>query len=82
MADRRSHHRRVDVVAPGQKPVAGPLEHAEVAGLLRHLGHELDRRGAGPDHRDARAAQVIVVIPARRVKAVAAKAIQTRESRD
>jgi len=50
-----------------------------VRGLRLDLRHELDRRGAGADHRDALAGEVVLVVPLRGVKGVALEAVQARE---
>src|ERR1022692_3976038 len=49
-------------------PRRGALEHVEVPHPLGDLGDELDRRRAGPDHRDPLAFQVERTIPLRRVE--------------
>ena len=46
----------------------GPLEHRDVTGLGLDARHELDRAGAGAEHRDALAPQVDRVVPLRRVE--------------
>ena len=46
------------------------------------LGHELDRRGSGADHRHLAAAEIVVVVPARGVKDAALEAVQPRELGD
>ena len=53
-----------------------------MAGQLGHLGDELDGAGAGADNRDALAAQVIAVVPARRMEAVAGEAVQPGQAGD
>ena len=53
----------------------GALVDVEVRGHLRHLGDDLDRRGAGADDGDPLAAQVHVVVPAGRVEDLALEAV-------
>src|SRR3712207_9563975 len=62
---------RVAAVAPRQEPVAAALEDCQPADLRRDLGDELHGARAGADDGDALAAQVVVVVPLRRVELVA-----------
>jgi hypothetical protein len=50
--------------------------------LRLDLGHELDRRGARADHRDAPAGQVVGMVPAGGVKHRALKRVQPRQVGD
>ncbi len=71
-----------DGVAAREDPRRGALEEVEVAHLGLDLGHELDRRGAGADDRDAAAGQIVFVVPARGVKHRARERVQAREVGD
>ena len=46
-----------------QDPRRGALEDVHLADAVGDLRHELDRRGAGADDRDALAGEVVVVVP-------------------
>ncbi|CAM5497407.1 hypothetical protein STANM337S_03614 [Streptomyces tanashiensis] len=70
-ADRAVHARH--------DPGGRALEEGELPDLALDLGHDLDGGGAGADHGDALAAQVVVVVPARRVEDLAG---EVREARD
>ena len=71
---------RVAPVAARHEPVARALEDGRVRRLLGHGRQELDRAGAGADHRDPLAAQVVAVVPLGGVEAVALEA--ARQARD
>ena len=60
--------RRVGAVVARGHPGRGALVDVEVRDPLGDLGDDLDRRGAGADHRDPLAAQVVVVVPPRGVE--------------
>src|ERR1039458_10370295 len=57
------------VVQARHHPAGRALQDGQLGRQLLDLGNELRRRRAGPDHADALTAQVMVVIPACRVKA-------------
>ena len=65
----------VVAVVARHHPGSGALVDVEVRDLLGDLGHDLDRRRAGADHRDALAGQVVVVVPARRVEDLAGEGV-------
>ncbi len=81
VTDRPRHERRVGAVAARHEPVARPLEDGQVPHVARDLGHELDGARAGSDHCDALAAQVVVVVPLRRVEAVAGELVEALDPR-
>ena len=61
---------RIGTILTRQKPVARALEHEQAGGLLGHLGDELDGARTSTNHRDPLTAQVVLVVPTRRVEAV------------
>ena len=63
MTERRALGARVAPVVARDHPRRGALVDVEVGRDLLHLGHDLDRRRAGADHRDALAGQVDGVVP-------------------
>jgi hypothetical protein len=65
---------QVAVVA-GDDPRRGALVDVDVAGDGLDLGHELDGRGAGPDHGDALAGEVVGVVPGRGVEQPAGEGV-------
>ena len=58
------------------------LEHENLGRLFGELGHQLEGAGAGADDRHALVGQVVLVLPARRVKGRAAERRQPREFGD
>ena len=72
---------RVVAVAPGHHPRGGALVEVEVVDLLGDLGHDLDRGGAGADHGDPLAGQVVVVVPARGVEDLALEGLDALDLR-
>src|SRR3546814_19626243 len=62
-------------------PCTGALEQRQRFHLRHDLRYELDRAGAGADHRDRFAAEVVIVIPARRMKHLAAEILDALELR-
>ena len=73
---------RVGPVVAGDHPRGGALVDVEVGGHLLHLGHDLDRRGAGADHRDPPAGQVDGVVPRRGVEQRATEALDALDLRE
>ena len=63
-------------VHPRHDPPGRALKHGHVRRARLDLGDELDRRCARPDDRDALAAQVVIVVPAGRVKDRALEGLQ------
>ncbi|ESU48605.1 hypothetical protein P376_3422 [Streptomyces sp. HCCB10043] len=57
-------------------PGRGALEERELRGLRLYRGDDLDRGGAGADHRDALAGQVVVVVPAGGVEDLAGEGVE------
>ena len=66
----------------GHDPRCGALVQIELADLLLDLRHELDRRGAGADYRNALAGKVIAVVPLLRVEDLAGEVAQALERRN
>ena len=64
-----------------QQPRRRALEHEQPLDARRDLGNELRRRRSRADHRDAATRQVVVVVPARRVKARPGEALQAGDLR-
>ena len=66
----------------GQDPRRRALEYHDVAGLLGDLGNELERAGAGADDGDALAAEIVLVLPARRMEGDACEAFAPGDVRE
>ena len=71
-----AHHGGDVAVGLGQHPRRGALEQRQRRHLRLDLRHELDRAGPGADHGDAPAAQVEIVVPARRVERGALEGVE------
>src|SRR5581483_9433138 len=74
--------RRNPGVGARQDPWRGALEQMELADVRLDLGHELNGRGAGSNHRHLAACEVVVMIPARGMENRAAEAVTAFEVRD
>ena len=76
------------VVGPGHHPGGGALVELQAGDVFDDLGHDLDRAGAGADHRDTLAGDVDVVVPLRRVERravagqVVVEAVELGDQRD
>ena len=74
--------RPVGAVAARQHPVGAPLEDREVRDTRRDLRDELDGARRVADHRDALAGEIVRVVPASRVEALAPEPLEARDRRD
>jgi hypothetical protein len=57
------------------------LEEGEALDLGLDVRHRLDRGGAGADHGDPAAGQVVIVVPARRVEGLAGEVLEAGQRR-
>ena len=73
--------RRHLAVQSRQDPRGGPLVDIELRRAPLHVRHELHRRGPGANHRDALVGEVVALIPARRVKALACEPLEAGNCR-
>lgn len=73
---------RVRPVLTGQEPVTGSLENRQLLYLARDLGDKLHRAGAGANHRDPLAGQIVVVVPIGGVEGVSLKRVAALDARD
>ncbi len=76
------HQRRHLPVGLGEHPWRGALEEREVLDVRLDRGDELDRARARADHGDAPPAQVVVVVPLRRVEDRALELVDARDLGD
>ena len=74
--------RGVGAVEARQHPVGAALEHHQTLHPRRDLGDELDRAGGVADHGDGAAGEIEIVVPARRVEALAAEPLEPPDRRD
>ena len=65
------------IVHARHDPAWRALEYSDLFGDLDQLGNDLNSAGTGPDHSNALALQVIVVVPAGAVDALAFKGVDT-----
>src|SRR5690606_27567550 len=72
---------RVRPVHARQQPRRRALVDIQVRDLARDGGHDLDRRGAGADHRHPLAGQIRLVVPARRVEDLAGEVVDALDVR-
>ncbi len=77
--DRGAHDPRIAAVAARHEPVAGALEDVQAGDALNDLGDELHGARARADDRDTLALEWVVVVPLRRVEAVAGEAVCPRD---
>jgi hypothetical protein len=77
--EQRLHRRRGGDVHAREHPAGRALKHLDESGLLHQLRDDLDRAGAGADHGDPFAGEIVVGIPAGAVDLVALEAVQAAD---